>query len=146
MPLFIVTFTPRTVLGLSGDFQHFTIYRNPDLYDQRIWEITLQISAAWGWFTFSINTIMTGSILGKILYDCTIASSIAPLSLLNSYTARRNGLVTRQRSGIVLEAIVESALVTWIGLLLYEITTFAPTGHISVRPQWHAVTGSSERC
>lgn len=31
-----------------------------------------------------------------------------------------------------LEAIVESALVTWVGLLLYEIATFAPTGGITV--------------
>lgn len=28
---------------------------------------------------------------------------------------------------------MESALVTWFGLLLYEISSLAPTGHISVR-------------
>ena len=41
---------------------------------------------------------------------------------------------TRHRQyGTVVEAIVESAFVTWIGLLLYEICLFAPTGHITVR-------------
>ena len=34
---------------------------------------------------------------------------------------------------VVMEAIVESAFVTWVGLLLYEISTLAPTGHITVR-------------
>lgn len=35
--------------------------------------------------------------------------------------------------GTALEAVVESALVTWLGLLLYEISSLAPTGGITVR-------------
>lgn len=38
------------------------------------------------------------------------------------------------RYAVVIEAIVESALVTWIGFLLYEIAAFAPTGHVAVSP------------
>ena len=30
-------------------------------------------------------------------------------------------------------AVIESALVTWIGILVYEITSLAPAGHIIVR-------------
>ena len=30
-------------------------------------------------------------------------------------------------------AIIESALVTWVGILIYEISSLAPTGHITVR-------------
>lgn len=30
------------------------------------------------------------------------------------------------------EAIIESALVTWIGLLFYEVTALAPEGHYTV--------------
>lgn len=33
----------------------------------------------------------------------------------------------------VAEAIIESALVTWIGLLFYEIASLAPEGHYTVR-------------
>ena len=35
--------------------------------------------------------------------------------------------------GTVTEAIIESALVTWFGILLYEIATFAPHGRVTVR-------------
>jgi hypothetical protein len=31
-----------------------------------------------------------------------------------------------------LRAVIESALVTWIGILIYEITSLAPKGHITV--------------
>ncbi len=35
--------------------------------------------------------------------------------------------------GVLLEAIIESASVTWVGLLFYEITATAPThGRITV--------------
>lgn len=34
--------------------------------------------------------------------------------------------------GVVLEAIAESALVTWVGLVLYGIASLAPHGHITV--------------
>lgn len=34
---------------------------------------------------------------------------------------------------VALEAIIESALVTWFGLLFYVISASAPTGHYLVR-------------
>ena len=37
--------------------------------------------------------------------------------------------------GVVLEAIVESAAITWIGLFLFGVTSLAPQGRITVR--WH---------
>lgn len=33
---------------------------------------------------------------------------------------------------LIIEAVIESALVTWIGLLLYEISSLAPEGHYTV--------------
>ena len=35
--------------------------------------------------------------------------------------------------GVVLEAIVESAAITWIGLFLFGVTSLAPQGRITVR-------------
>lgn len=34
---------------------------------------------------------------------------------------------------VVLEAILESSLITWIGLLLFGICSLAPQGRITVR-------------
>lgn len=35
--------------------------------------------------------------------------------------------------GVVVEAIIESALVTWVGLLFYEVASLAPEGGYTVR-------------
>lgn len=35
-------------------------------------------------------------------------------------------------SEVALRAIIESSLITWIGLLMYEITSVAPAGRITV--------------
>jgi hypothetical protein len=37
----------------------------------------------------------------------------------------------RSPYAIVVKAIVESGLVTWIGLLVYEISSLAPAGHVT---------------
>lgn len=42
-------------------------------------------------------------------------------------------LVAHYRHNVIVEAIVESALVNWIGLVLYGITSLAPQGRITVR-------------
>ena len=60
----------------------------------------------------------------------------------DSYIARSSSKASAAplRQGayaIVTEAIVESALVTWVGILLFEIGTFAPHG--KVVEQWLAV-------
>lgn len=47
---------------------------------------------------------------------------------------RNDGLLFSYRKyDDALRAVIESALVTWIGILIYEITSLAPTGHITVR-------------
>ncbi len=33
-----------------------------------------------------------------------------------------------------IRAVIESAVVTWVGIVLCEIGLLAPTGHITVRP------------
>ena len=56
------------MLGFSGDFQQLAIYRSVDLYNNHIVLTALDVNAAWGWCTFAVNTILTGSIIGKIMY------------------------------------------------------------------------------
>lgn len=34
--------------------------------------------------------------------------------------------------GLIVEAVIESAMSTWFGLLLYEIASLAPEGHYTV--------------
>ena len=41
-------------------------------------------------------------------------------------------LVHSRKYDDALHAVIESSLVTWIGILIYEITSFAPMGHITV--------------
>lgn len=108
------------LLGLAGDFQQLTIYRSVDLYNNRFSMIALQVNAAWGWCIFGINTLLTGSILGKIIFISRGTASSPAQS------------VPSIRYCVIVEAIVESAMVTWVGLLLYEISTFAPTGGVTL--------------
>ena len=59
---------------------------------------------------------------------------------------RMDGVVYQYYSR-ALEAVVESALVTWVGLLLYEIETFAPTGGITVSlSQYLSDVSESQSC
>ena len=62
-----------------------------------------------------------------------------------SRKARISGVITPYgtRYTTVLVAIAESALVTWVALLVYEIASLAPTGHITVSPILSAMTLSS---
>jgi hypothetical protein len=84
---------------------------------------------------------MTGGILYKIMLDNFCVYVRTPnvcYSRWPSYAVRRlrhDGvlvLVCSRRYGNALRAVIESALVTWIGILIYEITSLAPKGHITV--------------
>ena len=60
------------------------------------------------------------------------------LTLLDRYVSRKVNCenVIKPRAtpySALMEAVIESALVTWIGLLLYGVATVAPKGHITVR-------------
>ncbi|KAI0690053.1 hypothetical protein BC835DRAFT_1418064 [Cytidiella melzeri] len=108
------------LLGLSGDFQQLSFYHSAWNYTHFYHLTAFRISAAWGWFTFITNTILSGAIIGKIIHV--------------SRKANRNNAAApygESRYNTVLVAITESALVTWIGLLLYEVASLAPTGHIT---------------
>ncbi|KAI0791544.1 hypothetical protein BC629DRAFT_369049 [Irpex lacteus] len=105
--------TANFVLGLIGDFMNFIFYTHPESYNTKWNALSFNISAIWGWCIFATNTILTMAIIGKILY-----------------VSRSSRNVKHYR--VVLEAIVESAAVTWVGLLFYEIAATAPThGHIT---------------
>jgi hypothetical protein len=55
------------VLCLSADMQHLAIYHNKDFYEDTLLKVTLNVTVAWGWFMFALNTILTGSIIARIL-------------------------------------------------------------------------------
>lgn len=97
------------------------------------------MDVAWCWFTFAINTALTGAISGKIMYDAIVfPGTLFLLTNLASYISQtaNKDTVTRLYGGghhnTALLAVVESALVTWIGLLMYGIASIAPTGGVTV--------------
>ncbi|CAL1702361.1 unnamed protein product [Somion occarium] len=102
----------NALLCWSADAQHLAAYHHYDFYENTLLEVTLQITVAWGWLMFTINTLLTGAIVAKIL-----------ITARNSHSAVR-------KYETVIRACVESALVTWIGLLVYEICSLAPNGHV----------------
>jgi len=57
------------VLCWSADAQHIAIYFNRDFYENTLLPVTLNITVAWGWFIFVINTLLTGGILYKLTLD-----------------------------------------------------------------------------
>ncbi|KAF7796697.1 hypothetical protein EIP86_007880 [Pleurotus ostreatoroseus] len=58
-----------------------------------------------------------------IAHDVVLVSRVARSSKAMSYSHKKMPYAS------ALEAIVESALVTWVGLLFYEVTALAPEGH-----------------
>ncbi|KZV93245.1 hypothetical protein EXIGLDRAFT_768255 [Exidia glandulosa HHB12029] len=105
----------NALLCWSADAQHLAIYHHQELYENVLLDVTLKITVAWGWLMFAINTTMTGLILYKIL----------------SVSRGVENTKSRLQTAVVVRALIESATVTWIGLLIYEIASLAPTGGIT---------------
>jgi len=104
----------NALLCWAADFQHLAIYVNREYYENTLLPVTLNITVAWGWSMFVNNTLMTGGILYKLMWGSRAVVSVYPRKYDNA-----------------LRLVIESALVTWVGILIYEITSFAPTGHIT---------------
>lgn len=45
---------------------------------------------------------------------------------------RQNGREDSRKYATALRAVIESAFMTWIGILLFEIASLAPSGRITV--------------
>ena len=52
---------------------------------------------------------------------------------------------TARRYNTAVRAMIESAFVTWLGILILEITSLAPTGHVTVRSHVPQTGGRTER-
>ncbi|GJE86385.1 hypothetical protein PsYK624_024650 [Phanerochaete sordida] len=109
----------NAMLGFAGDALGFSVYHNAELYTRRYEKLQYTISAAWGWTMFVTNTVLTTAIIWRIITQSRPTREQKRLGLRGAPYA------------VVVEAIVESALVTWVGLLLYGISTVAPAGHIT---------------
>ncbi|EJD49107.1 hypothetical protein AURDEDRAFT_122580 [Auricularia subglabra TFB-10046 SS5] len=112
----------NALLCWSADAQHLAIYHHRELYENVLLDVTLKITVAWGWLMFVINTILTGLIIWRILYDLASTSGHAAdrrhfRSVTRGVDSRKTGLST----SVVIRALIESASVTWVGLLVYEI-------------------------
>jgi len=105
----------------SADFQHLAIYSRPEFYENRLLPITMDIAVAWGWSMFTANSLMTGGIIYKIMWSYNAVQGIRePINSASS------------RYATALRAIIESAVVTWIGILLCEIGMLGPSkGHVT---------------
>ncbi|KAH8831184.1 hypothetical protein DL96DRAFT_1677726 [Flagelloscypha sp. PMI_526] len=99
----------------SADAQHLAIYQHYDFYENVLYDKTLKITAAWGFFMLSLNTGFTGLIVWKIM-------RVTPDTNSTSTTSSYQNAV---------KALIEGAAVTWVGILLYEICSLAPQGGIT---------------
>ncbi|KAI0819070.1 hypothetical protein BC629DRAFT_1588383 [Irpex lacteus] len=108
----VVAVTINCLFGVAEDCLFLSLYHSAADY-ARLEPFAFKMNVAWGWVTFGINTVMTIAILTKIL-------------IVYRTSLHRNYYI------VALEAITESALVTWLGLVLLEIAALAPTkGHIT---------------
>jgi len=113
----------NALLCWSADFQHLAAYRNEDFYEQTLLPVTLDITVAWGWSMFFANSLMTGGIIYKIMWANRA---------VQGFRSGRRG--TSRKYATALQAIIESALVTWLGIVILEIALLGPTGgHIIAR-------------
>ncbi|KAI0089410.1 hypothetical protein BDY19DRAFT_102283 [Irpex rosettiformis] len=107
------------LFGVTEDCLFLSFYHGSSAYYARMELYSFKMNIAWGWATFAINSIMTIAIMMRILFVFRSSSGIS--------IGQR-----RVQHSVVLEAISESALVTWIGIVLLEIAELAPTrGHVS---------------
>ncbi|KIP05618.1 hypothetical protein PHLGIDRAFT_119653 [Phlebiopsis gigantea 11061_1 CR5-6] len=116
-PMLLVIIT--TLVGLYSDFQIFSFYHNEDEFVDLFQPLILRVMVAWGWMIFGTNTIMTGCIVARIIY---ISRRVQQVNMAQQHGKPYN---------ILVEAVIESALVTWVGLLVFEISSVAPEGHLS---------------
>ena len=58
----------------------------------------------------------------------------------------KNGprISTVRKYNTAIRAMIESAFVTWLGILILEITSLAPTGHVTVRSHVPQTAGRTE--
>ncbi|GJE86384.1 hypothetical protein PsYK624_024640 [Phanerochaete sordida] len=107
------------LLGYASDLQDLAAYHNMAAFVTHYERTAFEVNAAWGWAMFATNTALTGAVVARVLYVTRRAQ-------------RENAVKARTGAyAVFLEAVVESALVTWIGLLLYGVATVAPEGHIT---------------
>ncbi|KAF7793183.1 hypothetical protein EIP86_004292 [Pleurotus ostreatoroseus] len=107
------------ILALSANLLPLAVYHNQELYEDKLHKISLQILSTWGWYMFVMHTLLTGSIIWKIIHVHRPAKNLFGC------------IFSRVPYAEVLRAIIESSFITWIGLLMYEITSFAPAGRIT---------------
>ncbi|KAI0791535.1 hypothetical protein BC629DRAFT_368670 [Irpex lacteus] len=106
------------LFGLAEDCLFLSFYHSSEEYS-RMELYSFKMNIAWAWATFAINSVMTVAIMSKIL-------------LVSRSSAQYAINQRRVKHSVVLEAICESALVTWIGVILLEIAELAPTkGHVN---------------
>lgn len=126
------------MVGYASGLQDLAEWINKTAFETRIERVSFQVNAAWGWLMFATNTLITGSIIGRIMCAHPVFDVGISLTLLDRYVSRKVNCenVIKPRAtpySALMEAVIESALVTWIGLLLYGVATVAPKGHITVR-------------
>lgn len=119
-------YLPATAVALnallcwSADGQHLAAYSRPEYYENTLLPVTLDITVAWGWSMFVTNSLMTGGIIYRITWSNRSVNGF-----------RGNGQACQSRYATAIRAVIESAVVTWIGIVLCEIGLLAPTGHIT---------------
>ncbi|KAF8481857.1 hypothetical protein DFH94DRAFT_628117 [Russula ochroleuca] len=110
----------NALLCWSADGQHLAAYSRPEYYENTLLPVTLDITVAWGWSMFVANSLMTGGIIYKIMW-----------AQRSSHSLRQGTGRNPSRYANAIRAIIESAVVTWIGIVLAEIGMLAPTGGIT---------------
>ena len=59
-------------MGFTGDLLVLTFYKDADLFYNHFEGTQFRINAAWGWIMLGTNTLLTGLIIGKIVYAYSI--------------------------------------------------------------------------
>lgn len=141
------------VIGCVGDFLNLAAYHNVVRYEDYFEVVSLKNTAAWGWIMLGTNTILTASIIGRIMCAqlrrfLRILAAVLTFGSLTTRTTNRHAISTRigPSYSTIVEAIVESALVTWIGLLLDGIARVAPQGHITVSALVMYILAAGSHC
>ncbi|GJE86380.1 hypothetical protein PsYK624_024600 [Phanerochaete sordida] len=104
------------MVGFASDLQGLGFYHNAGTYVAHLEDVGFEVNIAWCWLMFGTNTLLTGAVIGRIVY----LARAAPVRSVGGLPYAK-----------IIEATVESALVTWFGLVFYGIATVAPQGRVT---------------
>lgn len=132
-----------TGLAVAANLLPLAIFRDTALCIIKFRSLSSVLMVAWGLVVLTMQTVLTGHILYRVLWvfqmRCYVSSRPDvhdPRTNDSVCSLQRNTVSlqspTSRAYTVLLSALIESCVVTWVGLFTYELASFIPHGRLTV--------------